>query len=95
MTQHPERHYSLDEYFSIEEMSEVRHEYLGGEIFAMSGGSRNHEPQSDRPEPDKSIRLASEQGLPVVSDGRPFEDACRPLYLPGCDGDPRSGSPHR
>jgi Uma2 family endonuclease len=42
MTQHPERHYSLDEYFSIEEMSEVRHEYSGGEIFAMSGGSRNH-----------------------------------------------------
>ena len=42
MAQHPQRHYSLDEYFSIEEMSEVRHEYSDGEIFAMSGGSRNH-----------------------------------------------------
>ena len=38
----PQRHYSLDDYFAIEEMSEIRHEYLDGEIFAMSGGSRNH-----------------------------------------------------
>lgn len=37
-----QRHYSLEEYFGIEEMSEIRHEYLGGEIFAMAGGSRNH-----------------------------------------------------
>lgn len=33
---------SLDDYFAIEEMSEVRHEFVGVEIFAMSGGSRNH-----------------------------------------------------
>jgi Uncharacterized protein conserved in cyanobacteria len=41
-TLHPQRHYSLDEYFSVEEMSAIRHEYSDGEIFAMSGGSRNH-----------------------------------------------------
>lgn len=40
--QQTERHYSLDEYFGIEEMSDVRHEYFDGQIFAMSGGSRNH-----------------------------------------------------
>ncbi len=40
--QYSQRHYSLDEYFGIEEMSEARHEYFSGEIFAMSGGSRNH-----------------------------------------------------
>ena len=40
--QHAERHYSVDEYFGIEEMSDVRHEYFDGEIFAMSGGSLNH-----------------------------------------------------
>ncbi len=38
----PQRHYSLDEDFATEEMSELRHEYFQGEIFAMSGGSRNH-----------------------------------------------------
>jgi|GEM_PF-2923913 len=42
MAQHPQRHHSLDEYFSIEEMSEVRHEYSCGEILALLGGSRNH-----------------------------------------------------
>jgi len=34
--------YSLDEYFAIEEMSEIRHEYFHGEIFAMAGGSPEH-----------------------------------------------------
>lgn len=42
MTVHAHRHYSLEEYFGIEEMSPVRHEYLDGEIYAMAGGSRNH-----------------------------------------------------
>ena len=37
-----QRHYSVEEYFGIEEMSPVRHEYFGGEIYAMAGGSRNH-----------------------------------------------------
>ena len=37
-----QRHYSLDDYFSIEEMSDVRHEYFDGDIFAMAGGSLNH-----------------------------------------------------
>ena len=34
--------YSLAEYFAIEEMSEVRHEYFNGEIFAMAGGTPEH-----------------------------------------------------
>jgi Uma2 family endonuclease len=38
-----QRHYSIEEYFLIEEMSPVRHEYFAGEIFAMAGGSRNHD----------------------------------------------------
>lgn len=40
--QHARRHYTLDDYFAIEEMSDVRHEFFDGEIFAMAGGSRNH-----------------------------------------------------
>lgn len=38
-----QRHYPLAEYFLIEQMSPVRHEYFEGEIFAMSGGSHNHD----------------------------------------------------
>lgn len=37
-----QRNYSLDEYLTLEEMSNVRHEYFEGEMFAMSGGSRDH-----------------------------------------------------
>ena len=40
--QQRQRHYSVAEYFAIEQMSDVRHEFLGGAIYGMSGGSRNH-----------------------------------------------------
>jgi len=44
MTELPraQRHYTLDDYFGIEQMSDIRHEYFDGEIFAMSGGSISH-----------------------------------------------------
>jgi Uma2 family endonuclease len=42
MQRQPQSHYSLEEYFSIEETSPLRHEYYRGEIFAMAGASRNH-----------------------------------------------------
>jgi Uma2 family endonuclease len=38
----PQRHYSLDEYFAVETDSLVKHEYYGGEIFAMAGASVAH-----------------------------------------------------
>lgn len=31
-----------DEYFTLEETSEVKHEYFQGELFAMAGGTFNH-----------------------------------------------------
>ena len=33
---------SLEEYLALEERSEVRHEYLGGHVYAMSGASKRH-----------------------------------------------------
>lgn len=33
---------SIPEYLKFEENSEIRHEYLGGQIFAMSGSSEEH-----------------------------------------------------
>ena len=35
--------YSIDEYFALERESDVRHEYLDGEIVAMGGASRIHD----------------------------------------------------
>jgi Uma2 family endonuclease len=38
----PWRHYSLDEYFSLDEESPQRLEYFRGDIFVMAGGSYEH-----------------------------------------------------
>jgi Uma2 family endonuclease len=36
------RHYTVEDYFAIEENSAVKHEYFDGEIFAMAGASLAH-----------------------------------------------------
>lgn len=33
---------SIEEYFRLEEQSEIRHEYFDGEVFAMAGTTLNH-----------------------------------------------------
>lgn len=33
---------SVDEYIAGEQLSEIRHEYIGGQVYAMSGGSESH-----------------------------------------------------
>ncbi|KAF0248867.1 MAG: hypothetical protein FD167_1731 [bacterium] len=42
MSTNPKRRYSVKEYFEIEKNSDIKHEYIYGEIFAMVGASRNH-----------------------------------------------------
>src|SRR5438128_5071430 len=42
MSRDSQRHYTIDDYFTVEEMSEVKHEYYNGEIFAMAGASLEH-----------------------------------------------------
>ena len=44
MSAHPQykRLYTVEEYFELEEKSDIKHEYYRGEIFAMAGGSANH-----------------------------------------------------
>ena len=37
-----ERKWTVDEYFVYEAESEIKHEYIDGEIYAMSGGTRKH-----------------------------------------------------
>jgi Uma2 family endonuclease len=36
------RHYTLEDYLGVEEMSAVRHELVDGQIFAMAGGTPEH-----------------------------------------------------
>lgn len=38
----PQQFYSLSDYFALEATGDQRHEYYRGEVFAMSGGSANH-----------------------------------------------------
>jgi Uma2 family endonuclease len=42
MQRQSRQHYSLDDYFAVEEASTIKHEYYDGEIFAMAGSSVNH-----------------------------------------------------
>jgi Uma2 family endonuclease len=37
------RHYTVDDYFGVEIGSPIRHEYFDGEIYAMAGGTREHD----------------------------------------------------
>jgi Uma2 family endonuclease len=38
----PTRHLTVEEYLALEETSEVRHEYVGGNVFAMVGTTKRH-----------------------------------------------------
>lgn len=40
--QSPVNFFTVEEYVQLEQTSEIRHEYLGGQVFAMSGGSKQH-----------------------------------------------------
>jgi Uma2 family endonuclease len=42
MSHQVERHYTIEDYFAIEESSTTKHEYFGGEIFPMAGASVRH-----------------------------------------------------
>lgn len=38
----PEEYMSLEDYFKLEETSDIKHEYYQGAVFAMTGASANH-----------------------------------------------------
>jgi Uma2 family endonuclease len=40
--QSPVNLFTIEEYLKLEQTSEIRHEYFGGQVFAMSGGSKQH-----------------------------------------------------
>ena len=48
---------SVEDYLAGEETSEVKHEYIGGEVYAMTGASRAH--RADRAEPRRDVAAAA------------------------------------
>jgi hypothetical protein len=42
MTQPARRHYTYAEYLELEAFSNIKHEFFGGEIYAMAGGTLDH-----------------------------------------------------
>jgi len=42
MASHPKTRYTPEEYLALERSGETKHEYFNGEIFAMSGASKQH-----------------------------------------------------
>ena len=42
MFQRQQKFYTVEEYLALEETADYRSEYYQGEIFAMAGGSANH-----------------------------------------------------
>ena len=87
--------YTIDEYLQFEEKSEIRHEFYKGEIYAMAGGTVNHnlliDNVKDRLKTElkgKSCRVFSENmKVDVLSDGyMPYPDVlvtCHPFDLRG------------
>ena len=37
-----DKHYTVEEYFKLEEADEVRHEFINGNLYEVSGASREH-----------------------------------------------------
>ena len=42
MATDPIRHLTIEEYLAFERLAETKHEYIGGEAFAMAGASARH-----------------------------------------------------
>src|SRR5687767_11901344 len=86
--------YSYDEYLAYERDSGMKHEYDGGEIIAMAGGSRRHNALASRisaaleiGRKPECIAFQSDQRIRVLATGRAtYPDAsmvCGPI-----EGDP-------
>jgi Uma2 family endonuclease len=58
MASEPKRKYTLEEYLNLERESEIRYEFLSGEIFAMSGGSFAHDQVLSNVHTLASVQLA-------------------------------------
>jgi hypothetical protein len=100
------RHYTLEDYLGVEEMSSVRHEFLDGQIFAMAGGTPEHAalraalPDGDRSRVRWPAHVSRTEPRRVLRAGcdaralppplRSLRRAARRLTMPRCCIPPRS-----
>lgn len=93
---HSRHHYTYDEYLAYERASELKHEFVDGEIYAMAGGSLRHSALASRisaalesARPPRSIAFQSDMRLRVLATGRAaYPDAsmvCGPIELDPAD----------
>lgn len=74
---------SIDEYLALEEVSEERHEYVAGQIFAMTGGSKPHNIISLNIATALRARLKKERGCTVyMADIKVKVSAVNSFYYP-------------
>lgn len=74
---HSRHHYTYDEYLAYERASELKHEFVEGEIYAMAGGSLRHSALASRisaalesGRPPGCIAFQSDMRLRVLATGR-------------------------
>ncbi len=89
---------SVDEYLAGEELSDIKHEYLGGIVHAMAGGTNDHAAIAMNAGISLGAQLRSKRCRPFGSDAKvriEFADHIR-FYYPDlqvvCQGNP--GSDH-
>ncbi len=59
---------SIDDYLAGEQVSETKHEYLGGIVHAMSGGTRNHSAIATNATTSLQVQLRGKKCRPFNSD---------------------------
>lgn len=93
---HSRHRYTYDEYLTFERDSEMKHEFVDGEIYAMAGGSLRHSALASRisaalesARPSDCIAFQSDMRLRVLATGRAtYPDAsmvCGPIQLDPAD----------
>ncbi|MEM8526348.1 MAG: Uma2 family endonuclease [Bacteroidota bacterium] len=73
--------YTFEEYLAFEEISDVRHEYHDGQIFAMAGGRPNHNLITGNIHTALNLALSDRDCIPYIFDLKVrIEKANRGLY---------------
>jgi Uma2 family endonuclease len=95
---HARHHYTYDEYLAYERASELKHEFVEGEIVAMAGGSRRHNALASRvsaalenARPPGCTAFQSDQRIRVLATGlTTYPDAS--MVCGSIEGDPADAS---
>jgi Uma2 family endonuclease len=82
MATDPIRHLSLEEYLAFERQAETKHEYIGGEAFAMTGASARHNLIVANLVAELVVQLRGRPCRVYPSDLRVAASAEGPIYYP-------------